>query len=61
MRMEKVKFTVGRKLWFGFMSVVIIMIIIGGVGFLSLKSVAKSSGNTFIVSPHLLKCTKKRL
>lgn len=33
------KFTVGKKLWFGFMSVVIIMIIIGVVGFLSLKNV----------------------
>lgn len=37
--MKTVKFTVGRKLWFGFMSVVIIMIVIGVVGFLSLKNV----------------------
>lgn len=37
--MENMKFTVGKKLWFGFMSVVIIMIIIGVIGFLSLKSV----------------------
>ncbi len=37
--MKIVKFTVGRKLWFGFMSVVIIMIIIGVIGFLSLKNV----------------------
>lgn len=33
------KFTVGKKLWIGFMSVVIIMIIIGVIGFLSLNNV----------------------
>ena len=33
------KFTVGKKLWIGFMSLVIIIIIIGSIGFLALKSV----------------------
>ncbi|MEK4025600.1 methyl-accepting chemotaxis protein [Sporosarcina sp. FSL W7-1283] len=33
------KFTVGKKLWTGFLSVVVIMILIGAVGFLALKNV----------------------
>ncbi|WP_158232489.1 MCP four helix bundle domain-containing protein [Sporosarcina sp. P13] len=33
------KFTVGRKLWIGFLSVGIIMAIIGVIGFLSLKNI----------------------
>ncbi|MDV6378006.1 methyl-accepting chemotaxis protein [Sporosarcina sp. GW1-11] len=40
MEVEKVvKFTVGRKLWVGFLSVGVIMILIGTIGFLSLKNV----------------------
>ncbi|WP_153721849.1 methyl-accepting chemotaxis protein [Sporosarcina cascadiensis] len=33
------KFTVGRKIWVGFLSVGIIMVIIGAIGYLSLKNV----------------------
>lgn len=38
------KFTVGRKLWIGFLSVVVSMIIIGAIGFLSLKNVNEKYG-----------------
>ncbi|PIC71492.1 hypothetical protein CSV77_05555 [Sporosarcina sp. P16b] len=37
--MLKMKFTVGKKLWIGFMSLVIIIIIIGLIGFLALKNI----------------------
>ncbi|PIC83398.1 hypothetical protein CSV73_07495 [Sporosarcina sp. P1] len=37
--MWNMKFTVGKKLWVGFMSLVIIIIIIGLIGFLALKNV----------------------
>ncbi|PID20594.1 hypothetical protein CSV61_13510 [Sporosarcina sp. P3] len=37
--MREMKFTVGKKLWIGFMSLVVIIIVIGLIGFLALKNI----------------------
>ncbi|WP_158233640.1 MULTISPECIES: methyl-accepting chemotaxis protein [unclassified Sporosarcina] len=47
------KFTVGKKLWLGFMSIVIIMIVIGTVGFLAIKKVNEQY--TFLIEDRMHK------